>query len=354
MDWFRSYHGAPTDPKWLSIARRAKVLPGQVASVVWALFDYASQNEADRGSVSGFDAEAICDFFGYEPKDVDAIIAALKDKRIITGDRFAAWDKRQPKREDPTATERKRAQREREKSAKSEGEPPSGSGGETPNPEPAGQGEASRNVTQCHAGSRNVTLEERRVEEIRDPHPLTPSPSVRRASVEARAVVEAFVKAKDARWPEAADRTAPRMTMETLAQQHLDAGGTVELLTEVIERAIRDWKNPTPPNGLSALRNTIADRVAEFVRAGQAPAPTARRPAEQPEHVIPDRNSQDRQRLRVFRDKGEWLWPGEPRPDSPRCQISRALLREEMGEEFMTRFHPTAALPAPTHEAHHA
>lgn len=353
MDWFRSYHGAPTDPKWLSIARRAKVLPGQVASVVWAMFDYASQHEEDRGSIAGFDAEAICDFFGYEPKDVEAIIAALRDKRIITGDRFTAWDKRQPKREDPTAADRKRAQREREKAAKSGGEPPTGSDDAEPPPAPSGHEDQSRHVTPCHTASRDVTLDKRRVEEIRDPHPLTPSPAVRRASAEARAVVAVFKKAKDARWPEAIDRIAPEMTMETLAQQHLDAGGTVDLLTEVIERAIRDWKSPAPPRSLSALESTIVGRVAEFVRAGKPPQST-RATSAQTEHIVPDRDSLTRQRLRTFRRTGDWLWPGDPRPDSPRCQIDRALLREEMGDEFMARFHPSASLPTPTHEAHHA
>jgi len=28
MDWFRSWHGAPNDPKWLVIARKAGVAPG--------------------------------------------------------------------------------------------------------------------------------------------------------------------------------------------------------------------------------------------------------------------------------------------------------------------------------------
>ena len=51
MDWFRSWHGAPTDAKWLLIARKSGTTPGQVSAVFWALLDYASQH-ADRGSVA--------------------------------------------------------------------------------------------------------------------------------------------------------------------------------------------------------------------------------------------------------------------------------------------------------------
>ena len=32
--WFRSWHGAPTDNKWLVIARRANVSAGVVSAVV--------------------------------------------------------------------------------------------------------------------------------------------------------------------------------------------------------------------------------------------------------------------------------------------------------------------------------
>lgn len=122
MDWFRSHHGAPTDPKWLMIARRANVTlghasvtPGHVASVWWALLDYASQHES-RGSVTGFDAEELAAFYGYEEEQIDAILAALREKDLITADdRLANWEKRQPAREDTTAAERKRRQRERER-----------------------------------------------------------------------------------------------------------------------------------------------------------------------------------------------------------------------------------------------
>lgn len=117
MDWFRSWHGAPTDPKWLVVAKRAKVAPGMVSAVAWALFDYASQN-TDRGSVDGFDVETYATFTGWEDEQIEAVIDAMRSKGIITtDDRLSSWDKRQPKREDPSSTDRVRKWREAQRNA---------------------------------------------------------------------------------------------------------------------------------------------------------------------------------------------------------------------------------------------
>lgn len=112
MDWFRSWHGAPTDAKWLLIARKSGTTPGQVSAVFWALLDYASQH-ADRGSVADFDIETFAAWSGWDDADIAAIIDAMQQKGVITADeRLSAWDKRQPKREDDSA-ERVRRHRER-------------------------------------------------------------------------------------------------------------------------------------------------------------------------------------------------------------------------------------------------
>jgi hypothetical protein len=105
MDWFRSWHGAPTDPKWLLIAKRSETQPGVVSAIVWALFDFASQNESARGGVEGFDIETYAAFSGFDEKLVVKVIECLKDKNIIVDGHLAAWDARQPKRED-NSTER--------------------------------------------------------------------------------------------------------------------------------------------------------------------------------------------------------------------------------------------------------
>ncbi|WP_246765015.1 hypothetical protein [Ensifer sp. PDNC004] len=119
-DWFRSWHGAPTDPKWLGIARRAGVAPGIAVAVAWALMDRASQ-AADRGSVKGYDAEGLAYFYGCEPEQVEAIVAAMADKGMICDGRFSSWEKRQPKREDGAA-ERAREWRERKRTQTNAGE----------------------------------------------------------------------------------------------------------------------------------------------------------------------------------------------------------------------------------------
>lgn len=109
IDWFRSWHGAPTDPKWLLIAKRAGVAPGMVSAVVWALFDYASQNE-QRGNVENFDVETYAVFSGFDEANIAAIITALNKKCLIVSGALTAWEKRQPKRED-NSTERVREHR---------------------------------------------------------------------------------------------------------------------------------------------------------------------------------------------------------------------------------------------------
>ncbi len=115
FEWFRSWHGAPTDSKFRVIAKRAGVAPGVVSAVYWALLDYASQNEP-RGSVEGFDVETYAEWAGWEESDVLAILDAFTGKQAIIDGRIAAWEKRQPKKEDDS-TERVRAFRERQRIA---------------------------------------------------------------------------------------------------------------------------------------------------------------------------------------------------------------------------------------------
>lgn len=114
-DWFRSWHGAPSDPKWRTIAKRAKVSTSLVVAVAWTLLDRASQCD-DRGSIAGVDVETIADFLDTEASSVEAVISALCEKGVLHNGRFVAWEKRQPKREDLSSTDRVRQFRERQKS----------------------------------------------------------------------------------------------------------------------------------------------------------------------------------------------------------------------------------------------
>jgi hypothetical protein len=112
-DWFRSWNGAPNDPKWGAIAEAVGCKPIEVSGLVWALLDYASQQE-DRGSIKGFPARVFAHSSGLNKDLVSAILAELSadDIGVIVDDRFKAWEKRQPKRED-SSTERVRAHRKR-------------------------------------------------------------------------------------------------------------------------------------------------------------------------------------------------------------------------------------------------
>jgi hypothetical protein len=114
FDWFRSWHGAPTDLKWLVIAKHANTTPGVVSAIVWALLDHASQVE-ERGDVSGFNCETYAAFSGFEEDTVRAVFSAMQAKHIIVDGRIAQWEKRQPKREDSSSG---RVREHREKNRK--------------------------------------------------------------------------------------------------------------------------------------------------------------------------------------------------------------------------------------------
>ena len=45
IDWFRSWHGAPTDPKWLGDRKAAGIAPGFAVAIAWALMDQPRKPE---------------------------------------------------------------------------------------------------------------------------------------------------------------------------------------------------------------------------------------------------------------------------------------------------------------------
>lgn len=87
IDWFKSWHGAPTDNKWLVIAKRANVSPGIVSAIVWALLDCASQS-GNRGSIETFDIETYSIYSGFSEEQIGAVINSLKDKELIKNNRI--------------------------------------------------------------------------------------------------------------------------------------------------------------------------------------------------------------------------------------------------------------------------
>lgn len=114
MEWFRWFNGTSIDPKMKLIAKRSKQkLPAVIA--VWAmLLERASESE-ERGKITGFDCETIDVYLGLRDGATRAIMDAMEAKEMIAGDIVCKWSERQVKKEDETATERKRLQREREK-----------------------------------------------------------------------------------------------------------------------------------------------------------------------------------------------------------------------------------------------
>lgn len=99
IQWWRSWHGAPTDHKWSVIASKSKVKTGVVAAIAWALMDYASQNK-DRGSINKFDIETYSIYSGFSEQQIIRVIEAMTEKGMIENGVFVNWEKRQPKRED--------------------------------------------------------------------------------------------------------------------------------------------------------------------------------------------------------------------------------------------------------------
>lgn len=137
--WLRWHHGSVTDPKWRVIASRCvtSVTVGHIVTVWAAMLENASQ-ATPRGTLSGWDDEDIAVLFGYETGQVSAIRDAMQGK-VLNGNVLIGWQKRQPNREDSSAS-RTREYRERNGDA------------------------TKRTVTQCDATKRTVTLEERREE----------------------------------------------------------------------------------------------------------------------------------------------------------------------------------------------
>jgi len=114
MEWFRWHHGSVTDPKFQLVARRARARLGDVIAV-WAFLLEAASAHEDRGAFGHVDAEVLDVLIGCEEGGSGRIMAELQGRGMLADGRITAWERRQPRREDATAAERKRRQRERER-----------------------------------------------------------------------------------------------------------------------------------------------------------------------------------------------------------------------------------------------
>jgi hypothetical protein len=139
MEWFRWHHGTVTDPKFRLIARRTGASVAEVIAVWATLLEEASMAD-ERGGLGRIDYEALDCSLGLADGMSAHIYHAMEERDLIDAreNMVSKWHKRQPKREDESAADRKRRQREREAEEKKACD----NNDERVTP---------TNVTQCHA-----------------------------------------------------------------------------------------------------------------------------------------------------------------------------------------------------------
>lgn len=122
MEWLRLWHDMPTDPVWRTIARRSKRPVPEVLSVFLHVLVNASErngtqgNAPERGRTHNLHCDDISASLDMDEADVQAILDAMQGK-VIDGDILTGWTKRQPKREDFSASQRKAEWKERKRNA---------------------------------------------------------------------------------------------------------------------------------------------------------------------------------------------------------------------------------------------
>ena len=120
-DWVRLWHDMPTDPKWRTIARKSGQRVGDVIAVFNFVICNASGNATERGKLKNFDCDDVASALDLQEADVAAIMDAMRGKVIDDDDKLTGWEKRQPKREDSTAFQRKQEWKERQRNATERG-----------------------------------------------------------------------------------------------------------------------------------------------------------------------------------------------------------------------------------------
>lgn len=211
MKWFRWYHGTVDDRKWLVVSRHSGQSRAVVLAVWCALLEFASQAE-ERGSIAAFDCESLDALLGVEDGACAAVVRALVRKGLVRDGRLAAWDRRQPRREDEDAAERQRRRRQRLAPAL----PPAPEASPDAPPSPSPDADACRescsiisvDYEECHALSRSraqchAPEEEREKISLSSP-PSPPSLPPFRGGTAARLAPPLAEPAGDPRLPPAA------------------------------------------------------------------------------------------------------------------------------------------------------
>jgi hypothetical protein len=123
VNWFRWYHGTWNDPKLIAIAFKLKIPLAFVVSMWDALMDYASRADC-RGSIEGFDLDAVAIVLGLELDKAEAVWAIMQNRLMISADgkSLVNFQKRQDIEEKPepiSDAERTRRYREKKMAAAS-------------------------------------------------------------------------------------------------------------------------------------------------------------------------------------------------------------------------------------------
>lgn len=231
-DWFRSWHGAPTDPKWRTIAKKADVPTSLVVAYMWALMDRASQAD-DRGSYAGVDLEVLADYLDCDETQLKRIETQCNARNVSCNGRLVSWEKRQPKREDDRSTERVRAFRERHKKQS-----------------------VAVDETQCNAMKRTETLDKIRLDislsNDKDKRARRASPSVE------------FQKFWEA-WPNKVGKPAAEKAFAKVASE-------VDAIVEGVAAYVRDkpadrpWLNPATFINQRRWEDKPADKPCEIAK----------------------------------------------------------------------------------------
>jgi uncharacterized phage protein (TIGR02220 family) len=130
MAWLRLWQDMPTDPKFRTVSKISKQPLSTVIAVYLFLMVDASCHATSRG-VTLCHNEDIASALDLEISQVEDIKKAMQGK-LLDGNKLTGWERRQPKKEDETASERQRRHRENKK---------------------------NKSVTPRHAVSRSVTLD---------------------------------------------------------------------------------------------------------------------------------------------------------------------------------------------------
>lgn len=287
----------------------------------------------------------------YHPVVAEKVIAAwirkIEQRLRTASARIAAMAKRLDKEKDPAARTQlqaqiKRARDERDRLAQAaemlrlskadEGGPPEA--GTEPATAPATGAVtgtvASNAATPATPAVTEVATGSKGEGEGEGDLPPTPKPkSAKTWTPEAEAVVDHFLKRKDERWPESKGKHAILMTQRTLAQQHLNNGATVDLLTEVIDRGIEGWAKSEPPHSLSAFKLSLADNTESLRQILEASGGRQVPANDGPARPF-DPHEQARARLRAWAQGARWESHWGEQPGHPMCQIPKAVVLEEI------------------------